>query len=77
MKKWQNLVAIEMNFDFRKMRGHSLVHKVALGSQEGLPSISLVSIPFFPNYKSLTGMETEIEEMPLIVFIYSGTVLGT
>jgi hypothetical protein len=77
MKKWQNLVDIEMNFDFHKMRGHSLLHKVALGSKEGLRSIRLVSIASFPNYKSFIGMETEAEEISLVVCIYSGTVLRT
>lgn len=77
MKKWQNLVDIEMNFDFHKMRGHSLLHKVALRSQEGMRSIRLVSVPSFPNYKLLIGMETEYEEIPLVLCFYSGTVLST
>lgn len=76
MKMWQNLLDIEKNFDFRKMRGHSLLHKVALGSQ-GLRSIRSVSVSSFPNYKSLIGMEAEAEEIPLVVCIYSGIVLRT
>lgn len=66
---------IETNFDFQKMRGHLLLHNVVLGSQEGLRSIRLVSVSSFPNYKSLIGMETKAEEIPLVVCIYSGTVL--
>jgi len=66
-----------MNFDFHKMRGHSLLYKVALGSQEGLRSIKLVSVSSFPNYKSLKEMETEAEEIPLVVCVYSGAVLRT
>jgi hypothetical protein len=57
------------------MRRHSLLHKVALGSQEGMRSIRSVSVPSFRNYESLIGMETEVEEIPLVVCIYSGTVL--
>ena len=48
-----------------------------MGSQEGLRSIRLVSVSFFPNYKLLIGMETEAEEIPLVVCIYSGAVLRT
>jgi len=77
IKKWQTLVDIKTNFDFHKKRGHSLLNKVALGSQERLRSIRLVSVSSFSNYKSLIGMETEAEEIPLVVCIYSGTVLRT
>jgi hypothetical protein len=75
--KWKSGRILWMNIDFHKMRGNSLLHKVALGSQEGMCSIRLVSVPSFPNYELLIGMETEVEEIPLVVCIYSGTVLRT
>jgi hypothetical protein len=42
VKKWKNLMDTEMNFDFHKMRRHSLLQKGTLGSKEGLRSVRLV-----------------------------------